>query len=73
MWFEAARTPDVQTHGTGCTYSASITTGLANGLALVEAVTQAKEFVSCAIAQHFVWQTEAGTVHALNHLHQRAE
>lgn len=73
MWFEAARTPNVQTHGTGCTYSASITTGLANGLALVEAVTQAKEFVSCAIAQHFVWQTEAGTVHALNHLHQRAE
>lgn len=73
MWFEADRTPDVQTHGTGCTYSASIATGLANGLALVEAVTQAKEFVCCAIAQHFVWQTSAGTVHALNHLHQRAE
>jgi hydroxymethylpyrimidine/phosphomethylpyrimidine kinase len=73
MWFEAKRTPNVQTHGTGCTYSASIATGLANGLELVEAVTQAKEFVSCAIAQHFVWQTSAGIVHALNHLHQRAE
>lgn len=73
LWLEAARTPDVQTHGTGCTYSASIATGLAKGLPLVEAVTQAKEFVTCAIAQHFVWQTGTGGVHALNHLHQRDE
>jgi hydroxymethylpyrimidine/phosphomethylpyrimidine kinase len=73
MWLEAERTPDVQTHGTGCTYSASIAVGLANGLPLVEAVTQAKEFVSCAIAQHFAWTQGSGVVHALNHLHQRAE
>ena len=72
-WIEADRTPDVQTHGTGCTYSASIAAGLAQGLNLLDAVTQAKGYISAAIADHFGWQTALGTVHALNHLHQNAE
>lgn len=73
-WHTAPRTPGVRTHGTGCTFSASIATGLAHGLALNEAVAQAKQFVSRAIAQHFVWQSAgAGPVHALNHLQQTAE
>jgi hydroxymethylpyrimidine/phosphomethylpyrimidine kinase len=48
------------THGTGCTYSAAITAGLADGLALPEAVTRAKHFITRAIAgsrrmgRHFV-------------------
>ena len=37
-------------HGTGCTYSAAITAGLANGLDLPSAVTRAKEHVTQAIA-----------------------
>ena len=41
----------VNTHGTGCTYSAAITGFLARGCALPEAVAQAKEFISQAIAQ----------------------
>ncbi len=41
----------VRTHGTGCTYSAAITAGLARGLALPDAVIQAKEFISQAIAK----------------------
>lgn len=67
----APRTPGVHTHGTGCTFSAAIATGLAHGLGLNAAVARAKEFVSRAIAQHFAWQS-AGTsaVHALNHLQQ---
>ncbi len=69
-WLEAARTPGVQTHGTGCTYSAAIATGLGSGLPLVEAVRQAKIFVSAAISQHFAWTHGAGIVHALNHLNQ---
>jgi len=69
-WFESERTPGVQTHGTGCTFSASIAAELAHGFSLEAAITHAKEFVSCAIAEHFAWQHHAGTVHALNHLHQ---
>ncbi|MCX8157461.1 MAG: bifunctional hydroxymethylpyrimidine kinase/phosphomethylpyrimidine kinase [Verrucomicrobiae bacterium] len=48
---EAPRVPRVSTHGTGCTYSAAITAGLAQGLPLVEAVGQAKQFITQAIAQ----------------------
>jgi hydroxymethylpyrimidine/phosphomethylpyrimidine kinase len=40
----------IGTHGTGCTYSAAITAGLANGLPLTKAVAQAKQFISHAIA-----------------------
>ncbi len=71
FWHTAPRTADVHTHGTGCTFSAAIATGLAHGLPLNEAVAQAKQFVSRAIAQHFSWQSAgAGRVHALNHLQQ---
>lgn len=70
-WHTAPRTAGVHTHGTGCTFSASIATGLAHGLDLHAAVAQAKQFVSRAIAQHFAWQSSgAGIVHALNHLQQ---
>ena len=71
-WHTAPRIPGVQTHGTGCTYSAAIATGLASGASLDEAVAHAKLFVSRAISQHFAWQigSAAQSVHALNHLQQ---
>jgi len=71
-WHEAPRTPGVQTHGTGCTYSASIATGLGQGLPLHEAVARAKSYVSAAIAEFFAWEGGNGTVHALNHLKNSA-
>ncbi len=37
------------THGTGCTYAAAITAGLARGSTLAEAVLTAKQFVQAAI------------------------
>ena len=40
----------VRTHGTGCTYSAAITANLAHGLTLKQAIFNAKEFISNAIA-----------------------
>ncbi len=40
----------VSTHGTGCTYSAAITAGLARGLGLEGAVREAKVYISKAIA-----------------------
>ena len=59
---------EIATHGTGCTYSAAITAGLANGLSLEAAVRRAKGFVTATIAQHLSWKTSSGTsLHALNH------
>ncbi len=67
--FSAPFVSGVSTHGTGCTYSAAITAGLAQGLGLEEAIGRAKKFVSATIAQHFRWKSNTGgVVHALNHL-----
>jgi len=49
--FPGERIPTKNTHGTGCTYSAAIATGLAQGMGLAEAVRRAKEFVARAIAR----------------------
>jgi len=58
----------IATHGTGCTYSAAITAGLARGLPLEGAVRRAKKFVTATIAQHRTWGTASGaTLHVLNH------
>ncbi|MDP9004230.1 MAG: bifunctional hydroxymethylpyrimidine kinase/phosphomethylpyrimidine kinase [Verrucomicrobiota bacterium] len=66
--FSAPFSRGIATHGTGCTYSAAITAGLASGLSLEEAVRRAKKFVTAAIAQHRNWRSEAGApLQALNH------
>jgi hydroxymethylpyrimidine/phosphomethylpyrimidine kinase len=66
--FSAVFTREIATHGTGCTYSAAITAGLAAGLSLEDAVGRAKKFVSAAIAQHLRWTTRSGeNLDALNH------
>jgi hydroxymethylpyrimidine/phosphomethylpyrimidine kinase len=58
----------VATHGTGCTYSAAITAGLAKGLPLEQAITQAKKFVTGSIARHFEWASHSGdALQALRH------
>ena len=66
QWFESPRVDGVHTHGTGCSYSAAIATGLGKGLPLAQAVREAKMFIHRAIAQHHAW----GDIHALNHLQQ---
>jgi hydroxymethylpyrimidine/phosphomethylpyrimidine kinase len=53
----------VETHGTGCTYSAAIATGLAQGLPLAEAVGRAKDYVTAAINGVLTW----GKTQALDH------
>ncbi|MDQ2825249.1 MAG: hydroxymethylpyrimidine/phosphomethylpyrimidine kinase, partial [Verrucomicrobiota bacterium] len=66
--FSAPFTRGVATHGTGCTYSAAITAGLAVGLSLEPAIRRAKKFASVSIAQHFRWTSKAGkNIDALNH------
>jgi hydroxymethylpyrimidine/phosphomethylpyrimidine kinase len=46
---KASRIRTKHTHGTGCTYSAAITAGLAKGQDLFSAVTHAKKFITRAI------------------------
>ena len=67
--FSAPFVRDVATHGTGCTYSAAITAGLARGLLLEEAIRHAKKFVTESIAQHFRWTSPPDkNLDALKHL-----
>ncbi|MBN6186092.1 bifunctional hydroxymethylpyrimidine kinase/phosphomethylpyrimidine kinase [Aneurinibacillus sp. BA2021] len=47
---EAARFHTEHTHGTGCTFAAAITAGLASGKSVQEAVEQAKRFITAAIS-----------------------
>lgn len=47
--FSAPRVLDGCYHGTGCSFSAAITAGLAKGLPLVEAVREAKRLITLAI------------------------
>ena len=66
--FSAPFVRGVETHGTGCTYSAAITAGLACGLSLVQAIKCAKKFVTQSIKRHFRWTSKSGDIlDALRH------
>ena len=65
--YEAPFVPGVNTHGTGCTYSAVIATGLARGLDLPSAVGEAKKFVTAAITHFLRWEKDGRTTDALHH------
>ncbi|WP_264739341.1 bifunctional hydroxymethylpyrimidine kinase/phosphomethylpyrimidine kinase [Cytobacillus firmus] len=47
--FKSSRIQTANTHGTGCTFSAAITAGIADGFPLPEAVDRAKKFIQAAI------------------------
>jgi hydroxymethylpyrimidine/phosphomethylpyrimidine kinase len=61
--FAAPFVKGVTTHGTGCTYSAAVASGLANGRPLGEAVSVAKRYVTESIEKSLRW----GKTHALDH------
>jgi hydroxymethylpyrimidine/phosphomethylpyrimidine kinase len=65
--FSAPFVRGVETHGTGCTYSAAITAGLASGFSLVQAIKRAKKFVTKSIALHLRWKRGSTEIDALNH------
>jgi hydroxymethylpyrimidine/phosphomethylpyrimidine kinase len=65
--FRAPRIPTRHTHGTGCTYASAIAALLARGLPVVEAVGEAKQYLTGAI-RHAV---AIGAGHSpVNHLFQ---
>ena len=49
-WFNGKRINNPNTHGTGCTLSSAIASGLAKGMTLDDAVENAKEYISGALA-----------------------
>lgn len=49
-------------HGAGCTFAASVCANLANGMTVEEAVIEAKEFVSAAIAHGWALNEYVGPV-----------
>ena len=49
-WFRGKRINNPNTHGTGCTLSSAIASGLALGYPLEEAVERAKQYISGALA-----------------------
>jgi len=66
--FSAPFVRDVATHGTGCSYSAAITAGLASGLSLESSIGRAKKFVTVSITQRLRWKSKSGkNLDALNH------
>lgn len=65
--FPAARIDTRHTHGTGCTYSAAITAGLARGLTVGDAVARAKQFIHEAI------RTNPGLGHGCGPVNHHAE
>ncbi|OII68630.1 bifunctional hydroxymethylpyrimidine kinase/phosphomethylpyrimidine kinase [Streptomyces sp. CC77] len=52
-WLRAPRYDNRHTHGTGCTLASATACGLAKGLTVPEAVREAKEYVTGAVAAGF--------------------
>ncbi|GLI34163.1 hydroxymethylpyrimidine/phosphomethylpyrimidine kinase [Desulforhabdus amnigena] len=60
------------THGTGCTFASAIAAGLARGLAVEEAVAQAKSYITGAIRQGLPLGKGHGPVHHFYELYRLA-
>ncbi|MET7861063.1 bifunctional hydroxymethylpyrimidine kinase/phosphomethylpyrimidine kinase [Streptomyces sp. NPDC005318] len=61
-WLRAPRHDNRHTHGTGCTLASAIAVGLAHGLPVPDAVRQAKDYVTAAIAAGFALGAGIGPV-----------
>ena len=68
-WFEGARTTTKNTHGTGCTLSATLAAIMSKGVPLPAAVEQAKHYIAQAIEA--ADQLDVGHGHGpVHHFHQ---
>lgn len=57
---DAVRVDTANTHGTGCTFAASVAAGLASGLEPLDALWQAKRYVTACIAGSAHWDLGSG-------------
>ncbi len=63
--WQSERVEGVNAHGSGCSYASAIAAGLAHGLGLVEAVTQAKAWLDRVFAAPVGVETASGEVRVL--------
>lgn len=70
-YFETARINTKNTHGTGCTFSSAIASGLAKGLNVQEAVRAAKDYVTTAIRHSLSIGKGNGPTHHFYDLYQK--
>lgn len=68
--FETTRIDTKNTHGTGCTFSSAIASGLAKGLDVQEAVREAKGYVTTAIRHSLSIGKGNGPTHHFYDLYQ---
>ncbi|MEU9465722.1 bifunctional hydroxymethylpyrimidine kinase/phosphomethylpyrimidine kinase [Streptomyces avermitilis] len=61
-WLRAPRHDNRHTHGTGCTLASAVAVGLARGLPVPDAVREAKDYVTAAIAAGFALGAGIGPV-----------
>ena len=64
--FTAPFRRNIDAHGTGCTFSAAIATGLACGQTLPEAVGNAKNYITLAIENALKWKKSTALEHRLS-------
>ena len=70
--FKGKRVESTSTHGTGCSLSSAIASNLANGLSLVDAVGQAKQFVFDGISHAEPIGKGHGPIHHFYGLYKKA-
>lgn len=63
VYLENERIETIHTHGTGCTFSSAIAAGLSQGLSTLDAVRQAKAYITAAISQGFALGKGIGPTH----------
>lgn len=62
----------IHTHGTGCTYSSAIASGLAKGNDMLTAIKEAKQYITMAITHGFPLGKGIGPTHHFYDLYQKA-
>lgn len=70
--FPAPRVETKNTHGTGCTFASAIAAGLAKGLDVVEAIRQAREYITVALRYALDLGHGHGPTHHFAALYQKA-
>jgi hydroxymethylpyrimidine/phosphomethylpyrimidine kinase len=70
--YESQRIETKNTHGTGCTLSSAITSNLAKGMSVSEAIGEAKKYITIAIENSFELGKGVGPTHHFHTLYKKS-